>query len=100
MDIAAIKGIEPVMAQASQQAAAARPSAQDLAVQRQVIQAVRAVNESQSLGTDRELTFAMDRESRRVVVRLVDKTTREVLLQIPNEQVLRLMQGIDSAEEE
>lgn len=95
MDMAAIRAQEAAAsAQVSQQV---RPSSEELAQQRELIHAVRAVNESQSLGSDRELTFALDRGTRRVVVRLVDKTTREVLLQIPTERLLRLAEEAASA---
>ena len=65
-------------------------NAEQAPAQRELIRAVKTVNESGALGQDRELTFALDRETKRVVVWLVDKTTREVFLQIPSERVLRL----------
>jgi hypothetical protein len=57
---------------------------------RQVIQAVRAVNASGNLGDDRELVFSLDRQTRRPIIRIVDRSTNEVILQIPNERVLAL----------
>jgi uncharacterized FlaG/YvyC family protein len=36
----------------------------------------------------------MDRESRKVVVRVIDRKTHEVLLQIPNEHVLRMAERL------
>jgi flagellar protein FlaG len=58
--------------------------------ERELIQAVRAVNAAELFGHDNELTFVMDRETHRAVVRIVNRDTREVIQQIPAEYVLRL----------
>ena len=58
--------------------------------QRQLIQAVKAVNAAEMFGQNNELTFVMDRASRRAVVRIVNRNTHEVVRQIPSEYVLRL----------
>ena len=57
--------------------------------QRELIQAVKKVDASALFGSGNELTFVFDRETRRALVRIVDRTTREVLVQIPAEEVLR-----------
>jgi flagellar protein FlaG len=64
---------------------------------RHIIQAVRAVNASGKLGEASELTFLLDETTRRLVVRVVDRTTGEVLQQIPNEQILRLAQDFKAS---
>ena len=64
--------------------------AAQLAQRRELIKAVKAVNQIELYGQDNELTFALDRYSRKPVVRLVDRKTREIVRQIPSEQVLRL----------
>jgi len=58
--------------------------------QNQLIRAVQSVNEARLLGQSRELTFSLDRETRRPVLKIVDKETNEVIRQIPPEYVLRL----------
>lgn len=58
--------------------------------QRALIQAVRAVNSAELFGQDKELTFVMDRQTRKAVVRIVNRDTREVIRQIPAEYVLRM----------
>jgi flagellar protein FlaG len=63
------------------------------AEQRQLIQAVKSVNEGGVLGADNELTFSIDRRAQKPVIRIVDKNTREVVRQIPPEYVLRLAEG-------
>jgi flagellar protein FlaG len=67
---------------------------QDLKERLALIQAVRAVNETSFYGQRSELTFSVDRDTRRSVVRIVDKKTREVIEQIPTEQVLRLAEEL------
>lgn len=60
------------------------------ATQRQLIQAVKAVNGAELFGQDTELTFVLDRETHKTLVRVINKKTREVMLQIPPESVLRM----------
>jgi uncharacterized FlaG/YvyC family protein len=57
---------------------------------REVIQAVKALNSSQMFGQDNELLFQKDRQTHRMVVRVVNRKTQEVVSQIPPEYVLRL----------
>jgi len=61
---------------------------------REIIQAVRAVNAGVQLGENNELTFSLDRHSRRPVIKIVNRETNEVVLQIPNEQILRLAEEL------
>lgn len=65
-------------------------STEKLAQQRELIQAVKALNGTELFGQNTELTFVFDRETRRALVRVVDKKTRQVTLQIPPEYVLRM----------
>jgi flagellar protein FlaG len=76
------------------------PSAPALEVEerRTLIHAVRAVNAAELYGQENELSFAFDRQSQRAVVRIVDKKTRELVQQIPNEQVLRLAEELKQRE--
>jgi uncharacterized FlaG/YvyC family protein len=75
-----------------------RDSIQIQAENRQVIQAVRAVNASdkldERLGDHNELTFSLDRRTRRPVITIVNRRTHEVIQQIPNEDVLRLAENL------
>ncbi|HEY1497264.1 MAG TPA: flagellar protein FlaG [Candidatus Solibacter sp.] len=61
---------------------------------RQIVQAVKAVNGTEMFGPENELRFQKDPESKRMVVRVVNRKTREVLSQVPAEYVLRLAQDI------
>ena len=46
----------------------------------------------------RDLLFITDRESDRLVVKVVDSETQEVIRQIPSEETLRLLEHLDSPE--
>lgn len=61
---------------------------------RQVVQAVKAVNGTEMFGPENELRFQKDPESKRMVVRVVNRKTSEVLSQVPAEYVLRLAEDI------
>lgn len=59
---------------------------------RNVVPAARALADAGVLevGVNNEMTFALDRDTRRTVVRIVDRETREVVRQIPSEEILRM----------
>jgi uncharacterized FlaG/YvyC family protein len=57
---------------------------------RDVIQAVKALNGTEMFGQNNELQFQKDLQTHRMVVRIVDRTTHEVISQIPAEYVLQL----------
>jgi uncharacterized FlaG/YvyC family protein len=57
---------------------------------REVIQAIKALNGTEMFGQDNVLLFEKDRHSQRMVIRVVNKNTQEVISQIPAEYVLRL----------
>jgi uncharacterized FlaG/YvyC family protein len=57
---------------------------------KEVIEAVKAVNKAELFGQENELTYVVDRQSRKLLVRIVNKETRELVRQIPDEYVQRL----------
>ncbi len=75
-------------------AASAALPPEKLSEHRELVQAVKAMNEAELFGQDQELTFAMDRETRRPVVRIIDRKTNEVVRQIPPELVLRMARDL------
>jgi len=52
-----------------------------------------------NLGDSNELTFSLDRHSRRPVIKIVNRKTNEVVRQIPNEDVLRMAEWFKTAED-
>ena len=58
--------------------------------ERELIRAVKAINQAELFGSDRELTFVFDRETHRALVRIIDRETKEVITQIPPEHALQM----------
>ena len=87
MDITAMHGVAPTPAPV--------PSGTEHAAEnREIVTAIKSINAAELSGSNSELTFVFDRLSRRAVVRLVDKATRNVIQQIPPEYMLRWAQEI------
>lgn len=63
--------------------------------QRTLIRAVKAVNASNLLGEDHELTYSIDRVAHVVVAKLIDKQTGGVLQQLPAEYILRMAEELN-----
>jgi uncharacterized FlaG/YvyC family protein len=61
---------------------------------REVVQAVKAVNGTEMFGPENELRFQRDPETNRFVIQVVNRKTKEVLSQVPEEYVLRLAADI------
>ena len=71
---------------------AADPSipAERAAVNREVIQAVRAVNKSEMFGDQNALDFQIDQRTHKMVIRVINRKTKEVIDQYPPEYILRM----------
>jgi flagellar protein FlaG len=61
---------------------------------RDMVQAVKALNATEMFGQGNELTFQMDAQTKRMVIRVVDRQTKEVVSQVPPEYVLRLAEDL------
>ena len=88
--------VDPAGSKISGPATAEPAAGTKLQVKRATAQAVAAVNTAQVFGQNNELTFAVDRASKRTVIRLVDKNTGEVVRQIPSETILHLAEDLKS----
>lgn len=60
--------------------------------------AVQTVNDSELLGPENELTFAIDRAAHMVVIRLVNRDSRETVAQIPAQDVVRLAEELNGTD--
>ncbi|HUS07005.1 MAG TPA: flagellar protein FlaG [Bryobacteraceae bacterium] len=58
--------------------------------EREIIQAVKALNRVELFGDQNELTYVLDPDLHRPVLRIVDRITSEVVRQIPADYVLQL----------
>ncbi len=61
---------------------------------REVVRAVKALNGTEMFGQENQLQFRRDPETQRMVVRVVNRKTDEVISQIPAEYVLRLAEDL------
>lgn len=61
---------------------------------RDVVRAVRALNSAEMFGQENELLFQLDQRTQRMLIRVVNSRTREVISQVPAEYVLRLAEEI------
>ena len=61
---------------------------------KEIIEAVRAVNKAELFGQQNEVTFVLDRRSQKVLVRIVNKETRELVRQIPDEYLKHLVSDL------
>jgi uncharacterized FlaG/YvyC family protein len=55
-----------------------------------VVSAMRTVNADNMFGASRELTFSVDRTTRRMIIHVIDRDTHETVMQLPPEYILRL----------
>lgn len=91
MDITAVQGPGPAPAPTPVDAGTA-------AENRAIVTAVKAINASELSESGSELSFVVERFTKRPVVRLVDKKTRDVIRQIPPEYMLRMAEEIEKRE--
>jgi flagellar protein FlaG len=94
-----VDAVQQVVGQPLPAVSVPRPS-EKLVEQRALIQAVKALNAAELFGQNCELTFVLDRETRRPLVRLVDRKTNEVIRQIPPEYVLRMAHDLKGLAEQ
>ncbi len=68
-----------------------------LAERRELVQAVKELEKAAVAGDGNELRLALDRETKRPVVRIVNRETGELIQQFPTEEVIRLAQRLKEA---
>lgn len=56
---------------------------------KEIAQAVKAANDAGGVGPSSELRFAIDQDTGRALIRIVDRVTDEVIAQLPPETALR-----------
>ena len=78
-------------AAAAQSATAAAPARSD-----EVRKAAKQVNEALKGTASSDLQFSVEGENKDVVVRVVDSQTKEVIRQIPSEQMVAISKAMDN----
>jgi len=71
------------------------PPAEIATQRRQLAQATSSINSSGILGQN-QLVFLVDRATHRPIIRVEDRETHEVVLQLPPEYVLQLAENLSS----
>jgi flagellar protein FlaG len=69
-------------------------------IPRTVVAAVRALNKSQLFGDQKQMLFARDQDTQKMVIRIVERNTGEVIDQIPTEQMLRILEDLRQQEKD
>ena len=75
---------------------AAPVPAETAANNREIVQAIKALNGTEMFGQDNQLMFQRDSKTQRMVIRVVNQKTKEVVSQIPPEYVLALAEDAKS----
>ncbi|MBY0505108.1 MAG: flagellar protein FlaG [Bryobacteraceae bacterium] len=65
-----------------------------LAERRELLESVKTLEKARVAGDGNELRLALDRETKRPVVRIVNRETGELIQQFPTEEVIRLAQSL------
>jgi len=68
--------------------------AQKAAENREVVQAVKALNSTEMFGPENDLVFQKDPQTQRMVIKVVNRKTKDLVSQIPPEYVLRLAENL------
>ena len=63
---------------------------------KEIIEAVKAINKAELFGQENEVTLVLDRRSQKILVRIVNKETRELVRQIPDEYLRHLASELGS----
>ena len=71
----------------------------EAAANREVVRAIQALNASEMFGEDNELRFRRDPASKRMVVRVVNRKSGEVISEVPPDAVLRLAEDLERQQE-
>ena len=61
---------------------------------REIADAVKAISATDVVGNRDELTFVLDRSSQEAIVRVIDRQTNEVIMQVPAAYLLALAKAL------
>jgi uncharacterized FlaG/YvyC family protein len=61
---------------------------------REVVQAVKALNNTEMFGQENDLVFQKDPQTQRMVIKVINRKTKDVVSQIPPDYVLRLAEDL------
>jgi len=90
MTVHSIAAIGPPGSSSSQ----SKPDPETASERRSLASVARVVNDSKVLGAQNELVFTLDSSSHRMVARILDRNTQQVVEQLPPEYILRLAEEL------
>ncbi len=61
---------------------------EEAAKNRELIKAIKTINDGGAIGSSSELRFAFDKATGQAVIKIVDRVTNEVIAQVPREGAL------------
>ena len=61
---------------------------------RKIVRAINALNGTEMFGPEDELRYQQDPETRRLVVKVVNRKTHDVVSQVPTEYILRISEDL------
>ena len=65
-------------------------SREEAAQRRDLIRAAATINDKQAVGSNNELVFRLDPTSHKAIMQVIDRETKEVVMQLPPEYVIHL----------
>jgi uncharacterized FlaG/YvyC family protein len=68
------------------------PSAGERARTQALVSAVKVINQAGAVGPDREVTYSTDSATKALVIQVVDKQSKEVIVQWPSDYALQMAQ--------
>ena len=71
---------------------------QDPAATRQIVTAVRALNQAELMGPNRQLIYTRDPRTQQPVIHVIERETGDVVDQLPAEAILRLRQQLEPSQ--
>ena len=85
--------ISSIGSQISAPASGASPAPAN-AQHRALIQAVKAMNPTELFGQNTEFTYILNQKLQKMIVRVIDRSTGQIKLQIPAEYLVRLAEEV------
>ena len=95
MDITGASGTAPALAAVP---TPAQVPPEQAANNRSLVRAVQAVNEAGAFGDNNEITFQIDRTSHMPLIQIIDRSTKQVVEQIPPEYILQLAENLGKSD--
>jgi uncharacterized FlaG/YvyC family protein len=85
MNVSSVQSVNSVA-----EAGGSNVTPQEASQRRDLVKAAQVINDSRQFGSNNELVFVFDRVTHHAIMRVVNKQTNEVVMQLPPDYVLKL----------